>query len=195
MTLTIYGSHRSRTMRVLWMAEELGLDYVHVPYAHDDPALKTPEFLAINPAGAIPAIEDDGRCLAESLAICVHLARTRGRLYPSDESDLWRWLLFAQGHIEPWVQRDEIMLELRAALPAGMITRIVAPALARLEGPLAPRDYLIGQDFTVADLAVASILSPSRTVDLDLAPYPALRAWIARCFDRPAARAVREKFA
>lgn len=194
MTLTIFGSHRSRTMRVLWMAEELGLSYVHVPYAHDDPALKTPEFLVINPAGQIPAIDDDGHCLAESLAICVYLARSRGRLFPAEGGELWRWLLFAQGHIEPWVQRDEIMLELRAGLPQGMIGRIVGPALTRLETHLSAHPYLIGPDFTVADLAVASILSPSRTGELDLGPYPALRAWLKACHDRPAAKAVRARF-
>ncbi|HTX49653.1 MAG TPA: glutathione S-transferase N-terminal domain-containing protein, partial [Caulobacteraceae bacterium] len=69
MALTIHGSARSRTMRVLWMATELGLDFEHDPIAFDDPRLKSPPFLALNPAGAIPTIEDDGFALAESLAI------------------------------------------------------------------------------------------------------------------------------
>ena len=66
--LTIYGTARSRTMRVLWLAEELGLDYTHVPLAHDDPALREDPFLHLNPASAIPTIDDDGFALAESLA-------------------------------------------------------------------------------------------------------------------------------
>jgi glutathione S-transferase len=60
MALTIYGSPRSRTMRTLWIAEELGLKYQHVPVTWDDPWLKTAEFLKINPAGTVPAIDHDG---------------------------------------------------------------------------------------------------------------------------------------
>ena len=63
MALTLHGSARSRTLRVLWMAAELGLDYTHDPIAFDDPALKSPAFLRLNPAGAIPTIEDDGFAL------------------------------------------------------------------------------------------------------------------------------------
>src|SRR5579863_1631918 len=69
MALTIYGTPRSRTMRVLWTAAELGLDYERVSLTVDDPWLKSPAFLAINPAGAIPAIVDEGFALAESMAI------------------------------------------------------------------------------------------------------------------------------
>ncbi len=78
MALTIYGSPRSRTMRVLWMAMELGLEYTHVPLAFDDPRLKEPDFLRINPAGAVPALMDDGFVLAESLAINLYLAKKYG---------------------------------------------------------------------------------------------------------------------
>ena len=60
MALTIYGTPRSRTMRVLWLAEELGLQYEHRPLGWDDPFLKTDDFLRLNPAGAIPTIVDDG---------------------------------------------------------------------------------------------------------------------------------------
>src|SRR6478752_3238062 len=107
MTLIIYGSPRSRTIRVLWMATELKLDYEHVPLAFDDPALKQSDFLGIKPAGAVPAIVDDGFALSESLAINLYLARKYGSagadsLYPSgmrEEADVWRWTLWAQGHL------------------------------------------------------------------------------------------------
>ena len=114
MTLTIYGSPRSRTMRVLWAAEELGLAYEHVPLAFDDPALKQAAFLRINPSGAIPAIVDDGLALSESLAINLYLAKAYGSegaepLYPPairDEAETWRWTMWAQVHLEPWVQQQ-----------------------------------------------------------------------------------------
>lgn len=199
MTLTIYGSARSRTMRVLWMAEELQLDYQHMSLAAADPALKQPAFLALNPAGAIPAIDDDGVVLSESLAINLYLAKRYGAggLYPADsggEAQALRWTLWAQGHLEPWVQRDAGLSAVRAAA-AEPIASIVRGALAVLDRALAGRSWLAGVDFTVADLNVAAVLSPSRIQDLDLAPFANLRDWLDRCYARPARIAVYQRFA
>jgi glutathione S-transferase len=99
MALTIHGSARSRTMRVLWMTTELGLDFEHDPIVFDDPRLKSAAFLALNPAGAIPTIDDDGFALAESLAINLYLAKKHdlGGLYPTTlegEAQAWRWSLW-----------------------------------------------------------------------------------------------------
>ena len=202
MTLTIYGSPRSRTMRVLWTAEELGLDYVHVPLGWDDPALKQPAFLRINPAGAIPAMDDDGFVLAESLAINLYLAKTYGRgaptpLYPADpraEAQVWRWSLWAQGQLEPWVQQDALLAAFRAAA-ADHTRAAIARSLETLERVFADADWLVGGLFTVGDLNVAAVLSPSRARTLDLEPYPRLRSWLARCYGRPAAVETRRRFA
>jgi len=82
--LTIYGTARSRTARVLWMAKELGLAFEHVPLMMGDAALKQPPFLKVNPAGRVPAIDDNGFVMAESLAINLYLARKYGeRATPS----------------------------------------------------------------------------------------------------------------
>jgi glutathione S-transferase len=199
MTLTIYGSPRSRTLRVLWAAAELGLDYVHVPLAFDDPKLKSAEFLRLNPAGAVPTIDDDGFALSESLAINLYLAKTYGAgwLYPATregEAQAWRWTLWAQGHLEPWVQQDALLASLRASM--GEAPRaVVEQGLGLLDRTLDDRPWLLGQDFTVADLNVACVLSPSRTARLDLSPFGCVRAWLARCYGRPAARATRTRFA
>jgi glutathione S-transferase len=199
MTLTIHGSARSRTMRVLWMAEELGLEYTHDPLGWDDPRLKSPAFLALNPAGAIPTIEDGGFALAESLAINLYLARKHGSggLCPASlegAAQAWRWSLWAQGQLEPWIMRDALLADLRAAATPH-VALVVAVALATLERALAGRDWLIGETFTVADLNVAAVLSPSRSSLLDLAPYPHVAGWLTRCYARPAAAAVRARFA
>jgi glutathione S-transferase len=201
MALTIYGSPRSRTMRTLWAAAELGLVYTHVPLAWDDPALKEPEFLRLNSAGTIPTIVDDDFALGESLAINLYLARKFGAdgptpLYPPDprvEAEVWRWSLWAQGHLEPWVQRDARFEALRASA-ADVLETTVRAGLDTLERGLAGRDWLVGEHFTVADLNVAAVLSPSRSRDLDLAGLPRTAAWLARCYDRPAARATRQRF-
>jgi glutathione S-transferase len=201
MALVIYGSPRSRTLRVLWMAAELGLDYEHIPMAWDDPALKRPEFLKLNPAGTIPTIVDDGFALSESLAINLYLAKAYGSggaepLYPvspDEEAETWRWSLWAQGHLEPWVQRDVRMTDLRKLAPDALRAMTTAP-LTHLDRVLADRPWLLRTHFTVADLNVRSVLSPSRTEHLDLAPYPALRDWLARCHARPAAAETRRRF-
>ena len=174
MALTIYGTHRSRTMRVLWTAAELGLDYQHVPLTVDDPWLKSPAFLAISPNGTIPAIVDDGFALAESMAINLYLTKRHapGSLYPESlegEADAWRWSLWAQGQLEPWVMQDARLADLRGAAAASMRQEV--------------------------ELNVAGVLSPSRAGKLDLEPCPQVRAWLERCYGRPAALGVRARYA
>ena len=201
MALIIYGSPRSRTMRTLWAAEELGLDYELRRIEWDDPRLKQPEFLAINPAGTIPVIVDDGFALGESLAINLYLTRKygaagEGALYPGDldgQAQAWRWTVWAQGQLEPWVQRDVLWAEaLGPARAAGAPLR--DRALGLLDSELSARPWLIADRFTVADLNVAAVLSPSRAESLDLRARPAVSDWLARCYGRPAARTVRARY-
>jgi glutathione S-transferase len=198
MALTIYGSPRSRTMRVLWAAAELGLAYDHVALEWSDPALKDADFLKLNPAGAIPTIVDDGFALSESLAIILYLAKKFGGppLYPGTqegEADVWRWALWAQGALEPWVQGDVALRELQVAAAAHIPARVDA-GLQVLERGLADRAWLCGCEFSVADLGVAAILSPTRAARLDLAAYPGVQDWLTRCYARPACVAARKRY-
>lgn len=203
MNLTIYGSPRSRTLRVLWLAAELGIDYEHVPYEFDDPTLKSSKFLALNPAGAIPTLVDDGHRLSESMAINLYLASKYSpspdrpdRLYASsleEESAIWQWSLWAQGHLEPWLQRDTNLADLRAAL-GDHARQAAQQSLATLERALGDIDWLVGSRFTVADLNVAGVLSPSRSTTLQFDAFPRVADWLARCYARPMARSVRRRF-
>lgn len=192
MALTIYGSPRSRTMRVLWMAEELALDYHHVPYEFDDARLKSAEFLEWNPAGAIPTIVDDGHPVSESLAINMYLAKKHGHdhgMYassPEEEASIWRWTLWAQGHLEPWVQKDLLLADLIQAI-SGLGDAMIYRSISVLDFALQRTPWLVGARFTVADLNVAGVLSPSRSVGLDLASYSNVADWLSRCYSRPAA--------
>ena len=88
MALRIYGVALSRAGRTLWMAEELGLPYEHVKTTFTG-GTRTPEYLKINPNGHIPAIDEDGFTLWESMAINLYLAKKHGagRLYPTRLED------------------------------------------------------------------------------------------------------------
>src|SRR4029453_10983790 len=81
-SLRIYGVARTRAFRVLWIAKELDLDYEHVPTEIGPAGARKADYLAINPNGRLPAIDDGGFMLWESLAITLYLAKKHGRLYP-----------------------------------------------------------------------------------------------------------------
>ena len=198
--LKIYGTARSRTARVLLMAKELGLEFEHIPRIAD---LKAPAFLKINPAGRIPAIDDDGLTLSESLAINLYLARKYGdRAKPSlapaslaEEAKIWQWSAWAMTDLEnplTMVHLHRLFLpeEQRDATIAAAAEAQVQQPLTILNGVLADSGYLIDGGFTVADLNVACVLSQSRLSAIDVSPFPQVAAWAKRCHERPAALAV-----
>src|SRR4051812_6726861 len=103
--LKIYGKPASRTFRVIWCANELGLDYEIVPIQSADGSMKSPEYLAINPNGKIPAMQDGDLVLWESIAINCHLARSHGKgLWPDTpkgEALALQWSFWAVAEVEP----------------------------------------------------------------------------------------------
>ena len=101
--LRVYGYARSRTLRTLWMLEELGLPYDHVDLSSQAGGTRTPDFLKINPAGHIPAIDDDGFKLSESMAINLYLAKKHGKLQPATpqgEAKALQWSFWAAHEVD-----------------------------------------------------------------------------------------------
>ena len=196
MSLRIYGIARTRAFRALWMAKELGLDYEHDPVEIGDAGARTPEFLAINPNGRLPVIVDDGFVLFESLAITLYLAKkhSTGRLYPGTlegEARAWQWSLWAVTEVDRGVNIWSLHAvrlppqERNAALREEALKVIAAPFRV-LDAAVAKTPNLLGDEFTIADLNVAAVVS--RAVDMDLSEWPHLSAWLLRCLDRPAAK-------
>jgi glutathione S-transferase len=200
MTLRIYGIAASRAIRALWMAEELGLAYEHVPiHYRDDPdgplGKNNPEFRRANPLGRVPAIDDDGYTLWESMAINLYLARKHGKgLWPptvEGEGLAFQWSIFAVTEIDPPINewaRHAIVLpdaERDPDVAAAALEKLQRP-LAAIDAALAHRPYLAGGAFTVADLNLAAALFRARR--MDHAARPNLARWLADCFSRPAAR-------
>src|SRR5580693_9043843 len=195
--LRIYGIARTRAFRALWVAKELGLDYQHLPIEIGDDGAKSPEFLAINPNGRLPVIVDGDFVLFESLAITLYLAKkhSTGTLYPATlegEAKAWQWSFWAIAEVDRGVNIWSLHAvrlppaERDAALREEALKVIAAPFKV-LDTALAKTPYLLGGDFTVADLNVAAVIS--RAIDMDLAAWPNLKAWLQRCLERPAARA------
>ncbi len=195
--LRIYGIARTRAFRALWAAKELGLDYQHLPIEIGDAGARAPEFLTINPNGRLPFVADGDFVLLESLAITLYLAKKHGfgTLYPAaleDEARAWQWSFWAIAEVDRGVN----IWSLHAVrLPAAERDKhkrdealaVLAAPFRVLDAAVSRQPYLIGEVFTVADLNVAAVIS--RAADMDLSVLPNLRAWLARCLDRPAARA------
>jgi glutathione S-transferase len=198
MVLRLIGSPRSRSMRTLWMLSELGLEYGYDPIEWSDATLKTDAFLAINPAGAVPTLIDDGFALSESLAINLYLAKKYGAapFYPTDiagEAEAWRWTLWAQWALEPWVQRHAFMAALHERAGDLMDVR-TQDAIAVLERALEQRQWLCSDESNIADFNVACVLSPSRAANVDFTTSPHARDWLTLCYARSAAVATRERY-
>lgn len=194
MTLKVYGQAQSRAVRALWMVEELGIAYEHIPtrFAGDT---KTADYLRINPNGRIPAIDDDGFRVWESMAINLYLARKHGGpLAPRDlqeEATAMQWSFWVMTEVEKTLL--QALFHTTGMMGAEKSAAKAAEYLAQLDAPfrvlnaeLAGREYLMGGRFTVADLNVASVLLWSAIARADLSGHPALKDWLARCTGRPA---------
>ncbi|NPD17323.1 glutathione S-transferase family protein [Xinfangfangia sp. D13-10-4-6] len=208
--ITLYGVYRSRASRPLWLLAEIGGEFTHVPVIQayrladaksPDAPLNTasPDYLAINPQGLIPAMVDDGLLLTESMAITLHIARRYGGpLGPADgaeQSLMEQWALFAATAVEP--PALEILLAVEAGgdtLPETRAAiRVSAEKLrrplARLERHLGAHDWLVGDRFTAADINTAECLRYAQGYPALLAEFPHVSAWLARCQARPAFQA------
>lgn len=197
--LKIYGQPRSRSTRNLWVAEELGVKYENVPVIPGPKGSRLPEFIAINPNGRVPAIDDHGFLLWESLAINLYLAKK----YPSslqpttveEEALALQWSFWAANEVERligiWARHTVILPEAERDVAAGkQAFKDLDEPLTVLDKVLGSRAWLVDPNrFTIADLNVASVLY--QALFADLSRYPNLKAWLTRAWDRPAARKVR----
>ena len=207
--LTIYGVYRSRASRNIWLANELALAFKHVPvmqlYRLSPEAAKTtlhtksPEFLKVNPNGHIPAIDDDGLVLNESLAINLYLAKKHGGpLAPANLAEdglMTMWALWAAIEVEP---HSLTVLNHRVGKPpAERDPKIAAEAIEALRAPFAVLDkqlaasgYVVGGRFTVADINTAEVFRYAMPAPELFEAAPRVKAWLAACHARPAFKAM-----
>jgi len=199
--LKIYGIAKSRAFRTLWVAEEAGVSYDHIQTNFNEDS-KQPEFLKVNPMGQVPAIEDDGFTLSESMALNLYIAKKYGKggLYPSDlqgEAKCWQWAFFAATSLERsmglFVANTYVLpAEKRNAAVAKENLEAVKRPIAAVDAQLAKAPYLLGQSFTVADLCVASVLYGAWFNKHDFSATPKVKDWLERCLTRPGAMGARK---
>jgi len=200
--LKIYGHPVSRASRVIWMAEELGLDYEVSTegYAGRDDC--TQPFLAMNPNGTIPVIDDDGFILWESMAITLYLARKHGG--PLAPASMQEDALMTQWSF--WIMTEVEKLALEVVLHRGGLpedkrdesrARKAAEGLRRplgvLEGALSTNEWLVRGRFTVADLNVCSVLNWARAASEVMPSFGRVSAYLDRSRARPGFLALRER--
>ena len=179
--------------KVRLLLAQLGRAYRWVELDIMAGSTRTAEFLVKNPNGRIPTLElDDGTCLAESNAILWYLADGTSHLPAGklERAQVLQWMFFEQYSHEPYVATPRFILK---HLPEDSPRRAELPkrleqgraALAVMEAHLAGRQFFVGERFSIADIALYAYTHVAHEAQLDLGPYPAVRAWIARVASQP----------
>jgi glutathione S-transferase len=184
--MKIYGDTSSgNCLKVKWVCDHLALPYTWIAVDTLKGETRTAEFLKLNGAGQVPAIElDDGRALAQSNAIIRYLARD-SRLIPQDafaQGKMDEWLFWEQYSHEPYVAvcRFQMFYLKKPAsdLDPEKVKRGYA-ALTRMERQLVITPFLVGEAVTLADISLLAYTRLAHEGGFDLDGYAALRRWIA----------------
>jgi glutathione S-transferase len=185
--MKIYGDSISgNCLKVKWVADLLGLTYDWIETDIMVGESRTSDFLAMNPAGQVPAlIRDDGRPLAQSNAIILHLAEGSA-LIPADAYDrakMLEWMFWEQYSHEPYVAVARFQVKYQGKPVAELEPRLVERgngALQRMEDGLRTAGFLVGERVTLADVALVAYTRMAHEGGFDLAGYPKVEAWVGR---------------
>jgi len=175
--LKLYGGARSRASIVQWYLEELGVPYEFVLLDMQAGEHRQPEFLAINPIGKVPAIVDGDFPLWETGAILLYLAEKYGSapLSLKERATLNQWILYANATLGPDIFQEATREQ---AFPRHM---------TMLNQWFSQRPYVMGNDFTVADVMIGSFLNYiPLMLQLDFSQYPVVTDYMQRMANRPA---------
>lgn len=195
--LTVHHLGVSQSERILWLCEELDLEYRLRRYIRDPVTrLSPPDLLALHPAGTAPVITDGDMVLGESAAIVEYIFTkfgvrdlTRRYAQPSYPHYLY-WFHFANGNLQPIMGRHLLISRLNLPgdnqLSAWVRSRLQR-SLLQLDTRMADEEFLAGDGFTAADIMTVFSLTTMRYfAPLDLTPYPGILAYLQRIAARPA---------
>lgn len=173
-------AHRARLFLSL-----VGVPFEVVPVDLPGGEHKSPAFLALNPFGQVPVLDDDGTVVPDSNAILVYVAKKLGRTDwlpedPEGAARVQRWLSVAAGQIAFGPAAARLVTVFSAPFRAEEVIARAHAILTLVEAELGARDWLAAGHPTVADVALYSYVAAAPEGNVDLAPYPAIRAWLAR---------------
>ncbi|MGF1459609.1 MAG: glutathione S-transferase family protein [Leptolyngbyaceae cyanobacterium] len=175
--LKLYGGAFSRASIVRWYLEELDAPYEFVTLDMQAGEHRQDDFLTINPMGKVPALVDGEITLWESGAILLYLAEKFGNMPGTHQERglLYQWVLFANSTLSEGLFNE--------SLREKQTPRLLQP----LDDLLKTQPYLMADTFTVADVAVVSLLGFAvQMIQLDMSAYPAVQAYLQRCSQRSA---------
>jgi glutathione S-transferase len=187
MTVRVYGDSISgNCLKVKWTLEYLKIPYQWIETGVLNGATRTPDFLALNPAGQVPTVVlSDGRPLAQSNAIILHFAEG-STLIPAEpyaRAKMMEWLFWEQYSHEPYVAVARFQVHEMGKSPDELDPKLIERgngALRRLDEALSSGDFLVGEACSLADVALAAYTRVAHEGGFDLARYPAVQAWVAR---------------
>jgi glutathione S-transferase len=194
--LTIWGRPSSfNTQKVLWLADELGLAYKHVPAGGSFGGLDTPEFLAMNPHGRVPVIDDDGTIVWESHAILRYLAarQGRGRFWhddPARRSPIDAWMDWVQARLQPDFLNGVFWGFYRTpdhSRDWPEIKKNIARCARNfqlLDQVLADRPFLASDAISLADIPAGTALYRYFELEIERPPVRNVEAWYRRLRER-----------
>ncbi len=202
--LIVHHLGRSQSERVVWLCEELGLDYELIVYKRDAVTiLAPPELKALHPIGSAPLITDGGAVLAESAAIVEYILAKYGpgTLAPGPDApnfaDYLYWFHFANGTLQPSMGRSLILRRLKLPADNPVLAAVegrLERALKYVDDRLAAVPYFAGEAFTAADIMTVFSLTTMRLFNpVELAPYPHILAYLQRIGSREGYRRAMEK--
>lgn len=191
MAIKLYGSSISgNCLKPKWILDRLGIAYEWIETDSFDGSTRTPEFLALNPAGQVPvAVLDDGRILAQSNAMMLYFAEGTD-LIPSDAYDrakMYEWLFWEQYSHEPQIAvriaRKHYLGKRDDELDPSLLAKGNA-ALARMELQLRTTPYLVGAGLSLADVALVAYTRKAHLGGFALGDYPSVGRWVTRVEER-----------
>ncbi len=189
--ITLHHLRISRSSRIIWLLEELGLEYELKCYDRTPEFRAPPELKAVHPLGKAPTVEVDGRVMVESGAIIEYLVERHGggKLTPpdSERSAYLEWLHFAEGTLAmPLILHSlKPMFGGYGERLEGFVSAEVTKQLDYMEAHMAGRDWLLGETFSGADINIGYLIEHMQAGGL-LDSRPALKAYRGRLVARPA---------
>jgi glutathione S-transferase len=197
--IKIYGTPRSTAFRCYWFMEEIGgIEYETQSVDFAKGENKSAEYLKLNPNGKVPTMVDGEVVVWESMAICYYLMEKYQALQfvgttAEEHAEVNQWTFWSAIHLANAF--EPLVLQTYRKTPDSEMTKMsreqeLPRYLSVLEGHLAGKEYMVMNKFTLADIAVMSVVRLVDFVSFDLSSYPNIKSWVARLSEREAYKKV-----